>query len=72
MDEALKQNIINVFDDIYVAELRHRYTGCLRIMTRNLLDYLLDQYGKYCHWTSKRMKCNTMSPWIRPIPSTSI
>ena len=46
MDEALKQHIINVFYNTYVADLMHKYTGSLGVTTRYLLDHLLDRYVK--------------------------
>ena len=46
MDEALKQHIIGYVDNTYVSELRHRYTGCLGVTTRDLLNNVLGQYDK--------------------------
>ena len=46
MDDALKGQIIDTIDDAYLCEMRNKYTGYLGITTRNLLDHLIDRYGK--------------------------
>ena len=46
MDNALKGQIIDTIKDIYLFELRNKYTGYLGVTTRDLLDHLIDQYGK--------------------------
>ena len=46
MDDALKGQIINTLEDMYMCELRNKYTGCLGVTTRGLLDHLIDRYGK--------------------------
>ena len=46
MDDALKAQIIDTIDDTYLCELRNKYTGYLGISTRDLIDHLLDRYGK--------------------------
>jgi hypothetical protein len=46
MDDALKAQVIDTVDSPYLSELRNKYTGYLGISTRDLLDHLLDRYGK--------------------------
>ena len=46
MEDALKSIIIDAVDGVYVGKLRTRYTGYLGITARDLLDHLLDRYGK--------------------------
>ena len=46
MDDALKTQIIDTVEDTYLCEMRHKYTGYLGVKTRDLLDHLLDRYGK--------------------------
>jgi hypothetical protein len=46
MDDALKSIIIDTVDDPYLCEMRNKYTGYLGVTTRDLLDHLLDRYGK--------------------------
>lgn len=46
MDDALKGLIIDAINDPYICELRNKYTGYLGVTTRDLLDHLLDRYGK--------------------------
>ena len=45
MEDALKSIIIDAVDEVYIGELRNKYTGYLGITARNLLDHLLDHYG---------------------------
>jgi uncharacterized protein (DUF433 family) len=46
MDAALKAQVIDTIQDTYIGELRNKYTGYLGVTTRDLLDHLLDRYGK--------------------------
>ena len=46
MDDALKGQIIDTIEDTYLCELRNKYTGYLGVNTRDLLDHLIDRYGK--------------------------
>lgn len=46
MDAALKAQVIDTLHDTYLCELRSKYTGYLGVTTRDLLDHLLDRYGK--------------------------
>lgn len=46
MDDALKAQVIDTVEDTYLNEMRNKYTGYLGISTRDLLDHLLDRYGK--------------------------
>jgi hypothetical protein len=46
MDDALKGQVIDTVHDTYICEMRNKYTGYLGITTRDLLDHLLDRYGK--------------------------
>ena len=46
MDDALKGQIIDATEDPYLCEIRNKYTGYLGISTRDLLDHLIDRYGK--------------------------
>jgi hypothetical protein len=46
MDDALKAQIIDTIDDTFLCKLRNKYTGYLGISTCNLIDHLLDWYGK--------------------------
>ena len=46
MEDALKTIIIDAVDEVYIGELRNKYTGYLGITSRDLLDHLLDRYGK--------------------------
>ena len=46
MDDALKSQVIDTIQEPYIVEMRNKYTGYLGITTRDLLDHLLDRYGK--------------------------
>jgi hypothetical protein len=46
MDDALKAQVIDTIQDTYINEMRNKYTGYLGVTTRDLLDHLLDRYGK--------------------------
>lgn len=46
MDDALKAMVIDAVGDTYICELRNKYTGYLGVTTRDLLDHLMDRYGK--------------------------
>jgi hypothetical protein len=46
MDDALKAQVIDTIQDPYLSEMRNKYTGYLEVTTRDLLDHLLDRYGK--------------------------
>ena len=46
MKDALKSIIINAVDEVYIGKLRNKHTGYLGITARDLLDHLLDRYGK--------------------------
>ena len=46
MDDALKVQLIDSVDDTYLCGVRNKYTGYLGITTRDIIDHLLDGYGK--------------------------
>ena len=46
MDDALKGQIIDIIEDTYLCELCNKCTGYLGVTTRDLLDHLIDGYGK--------------------------
>ena len=46
MEDALKSIIIDAVNEAYIRELRNKYTGYLGITAHNLLDHLLNCYGK--------------------------
>ena len=46
MEDAIKSIIIDAVDEVYIGELSNKYTGYLGITSRDLLDHLIDCYGK--------------------------
>jgi hypothetical protein len=46
MNDALKTQIIDAVADTYIGELRNRYTGYMGVAPRDLIDHLLERYGR--------------------------
>ena len=46
MQELLKAQIQEAVDDVYTRQLKNKYTGYLGVTIRDLIDHLLDRYGK--------------------------
>ena len=46
VDTALKRQLIEAVDEIYLEEQRNRYTGYLTVTTQDLITHLLRRYGK--------------------------
>jgi hypothetical protein len=46
MNDALKTQIIDSIADTYIGELRNRYTGYMAVTPRDLIDHLLERYGR--------------------------
>eukprot|EP00957_Ditylum_brightwellii_P051483 3903229-Ditylum_brightwellii.AAC.1 len=46
MQELLKAQIHEAVDDVYIRQLKNKYIGHLGVSICDLLDHLLDQYGK--------------------------
>jgi hypothetical protein len=46
MEDALKAQVIDTIASPYISEMRNKYTGYLGVSTRDLLDHLLDRYGR--------------------------
>ena len=46
MEDALNSIIIDAADEVYIGELRNKYTGYLGITARDKFDHLLNCYGK--------------------------
>ena len=45
-DKALKSQIIQAVDDLYLKALKHRITGYANVSTRAMLEHLYSSYGK--------------------------
>ena len=45
-DKALKSQIIQAVDGLYLKELKHRITGYANVFTRAMLEHLYSAYGK--------------------------
>jgi hypothetical protein len=46
MNDALKTQIIDAVADTYLGVLRNRYTGYMGVTPRDLLDHLLERFGR--------------------------
>ena len=46
VDIALKKQLIEAVDELYLEEKRNRYTGYLAVSTKDLITHLLRRYGK--------------------------
>eukprot|EP00957_Ditylum_brightwellii_P111030 8467445-Ditylum_brightwellii.AAC.1 len=46
MQELLKAQLQEAVDDVYIRQLKNKYTGYLCVTIHDLLDHLLDRYGK--------------------------
>jgi hypothetical protein len=46
MNAALKTQIIDSIADTYIGELHNRYTGYMVVTPRDLIDHLLERYGR--------------------------
>jgi hypothetical protein len=45
VDAALKQQIINAVEKLYIRTLQHRHTGFANVNTRQIISHLLQTYG---------------------------
>jgi hypothetical protein len=45
VDSALKQQLINAVDRLYLRTLQHHHTGCANVTVRQLIHHLLQTYG---------------------------
>ena len=45
VEQTLKQQLISVFDDIYLTSISNRHTGFASLSLLNMLQFLYDTYG---------------------------
>jgi hypothetical protein len=46
VDAALKKQLINFVDEIYIQSLRNRMNGYANVIARTMLDHLIQHYGR--------------------------
>eukprot|EP00957_Ditylum_brightwellii_P130907 9985820-Ditylum_brightwellii.AAC.1 len=46
MDDVMKKQIQDAVEDVFIRQLRHKYSTYLGVTSRNVLDHLMDQYGQ--------------------------
>ena len=44
-DQALQQQLIEIFEDRYLKGFRNMHTGYVDVTTQQMLDYLYENYG---------------------------
>ena len=62
VDLALKKELIEDVEDVYLAGRENRYTGFLHATTRDLLDHLMQRYGKITPLAIKNNKTRMEEP----------
>ena len=62
MEDKLKSIIIDAVDEVYISKLQNKYTGYLNITARDLIDHLLNQYGKITPADVKECKTQMNEP----------
>ena len=62
VDLALKKQLIEAVEDVYLAEKKYQYTGFLHDATRDLLDHLMQPYGKISPLAIKNYKTRMEEP----------
>eukprot|EP00957_Ditylum_brightwellii_P045879 3480171-Ditylum_brightwellii.AAC.2 len=45
-EEAIKTQIQEAVEDIYLSQIKNKYTNYMGVPTRDIIDHLLDRYGK--------------------------
>ena len=46
MHEALKNQVIDTIEYMYLKELKNKYTSFPRVRYHDVIEHLIDQYGK--------------------------
>ena len=46
MDDVMKKQIQKAIEDVFLRQLRHKYSAYLGVTSRDILDHLMDRYGK--------------------------
>jgi hypothetical protein len=69
MNDALKTQIIDAVTDTYLGELQNQYTGYLGVTPRDLVDHLLERYGRITAADIANCRTKTEAPMdtTRPI-----
>ena len=68
MESALKAQVIEAVEEMYLVVLRNRYTAYLGVSVRDLLDHLLLRYGRISarDWEQERQQDKyTLGPTCR-------
>ena len=59
MDESLNNQVIDTAKDTYLKELENKYTGFLGFTCRDIIEHLIDQYGRittaYLEYNNQQM-----------------
>jgi hypothetical protein len=66
MDDVMKKQIQKAIEDVFLRQLRHKYSAYLGLTSRDVLDHLMDRYGQIKPADLVEMGYNTPIPWISP------
>ena len=62
VDLALKKQVLEAVDSVYLAEKKHRYMGFCHVSTKDLLDHLMQRYGNITSLARKQNKNRMEEP----------
>ena len=62
VDLALRNQVIAAVDPVYLSEKRNRYTGFHQVSTKDLLEHLMQRYGKITPLACKQNKTRFEEP----------
>eukprot|EP00957_Ditylum_brightwellii_P062291 4726814-Ditylum_brightwellii.AAC.1 len=46
MDDVMKKQIQEAIEDVFLRQLRHKYSAYLSVTARDVLDHLMDSFGQ--------------------------
>ena len=62
VDLALKKQLLEAVDQVYLVEKKHRYMGYFHVTTKELLDHLMQRYGNITPLARKQNKNRMEEP----------
>ena len=67
-EKALKSQIIQAVDDLYIKALKHRITGYANVSTRDILNHLYAAYGKMTPQDLQQLDEDMKRPYDPTLP----
>eukprot|EP00957_Ditylum_brightwellii_P052629 3990076-Ditylum_brightwellii.AAC.1 len=46
MDDVMKKQVQEAIEDVFLRQLRHKYSAYLGVTARDVPDHLMDRYGQ--------------------------